>query len=125
MAARFLHNLGDLERDLIETSRSFRTPAARAVRDVAETGLRTARRLSRQRDGQHGKHYTRAITAERLGPLIFEYGPDASKKQGDMNFEEGPGPQTAPHPSMAQSSDGRAEELEKRLRLVQRGTWRL
>lgn len=125
MGVRFVHTLRGLESDFRESASSYKVPASRAVRQVAHGGQMMARRLARRRGGTHGRPYARSITLERLAPLMYEWGPDASMDQGNMNFEEGPGPQSAPHPNMAQSSDGRADELANRLEIVRRGTWRV
>lgn len=122
---RFRHDLEDLENDFIATRRAFLFSASRAVRETARDGNRSARRSARRRSGTHGKHYFKAFTVERKAPLRYEYGPDVSMKQGGMNFEEGPGPQTSPHNNLAQSNDGLLTSLEQRLDAVARDTWRL
>ena len=55
---------------------------------------------------KHGKHYHRAITAEKKHPLglTWAYGPDVAKPQGDMSFERGSRNQP-PHLDLNRSAD--------------------
>ena len=49
------------------------------------------RRNAEQTSGEHGKHYPKSIDTERVvsTDIVFEVGPNPSKKQGRMSFEEG------------------------------------
>lgn len=77
---------------------------ADVVRSNAYKGNRIARDFAKQSAGQHGKHYPSAFSPESRTPLSWEYGPDASKPQGDMSFEFGSRNQK-PHLDLAKSAD--------------------
>lgn len=104
MGVHVVHSLGDLERDLREVATEFKPLAARQVADVAKAGNTEARRFARRSAGRHGKHYPKAITAERRTPLRWEWGPDSAMPQGDMSFERGSRNQP-PHHDLAQAAD--------------------
>lgn len=104
MPTHIVHSIDELERDLRTIATTFKPRAAAQVRDVAKDGNRVARRLARRSAGKHGKHYFKAITAERITPLVWEFGPDASKPQGGMSFEHGSRNQP-PHHDLAQAAD--------------------
>ena len=116
--ARIYHNLDELEADLRTIATSFKPRAAEAVRDVAKDGNAAGKRLAKRSAGAHGKHYHAAFSAERLAPLTWEWGPDASKPQGGMSFERGSRNQP-PHHDIAQGADQHgAADLARRVDLV-------
>lgn len=121
---QFHHTLEDLERDFVGSATGFARRAPQAVRRTASEGQRSARRHAKRRSGAHGAHYPNAITLERLTLLAYEYGPDASKKQGNMSFEDGSRNQP-PHLDIAQSTDGLNPLLARRMQVVVRETWRV
>lgn len=115
MEIRLTHTLHDLDGDIRGHAREVGREGARAVRDVAKDGNKMARRLARRSAGSHGKHYFKAITAERLGRFEWEWGPDSAMPQGGMSFERGSRNQP-PHHDLAQSADKHgAPELARRL----------
>ena len=74
------------------------------VHESAKDGNRIAKAFAKESAGAHGKHYHKAFTVEKTGPLAYEYGPDESKPQGGMSFEGGSRNQP-PHNDLAKSAD--------------------
>lgn len=79
------------------------------VRDGIRIGGQLARANARRTARSHGKHYPSAITWEMklvssFGLIVGEYGPDVSKRQGRMSFENGSRNQP-PHRDLAKSAD--------------------
>lgn len=127
MATRIYHTLDELERDLKTITTSFKPRAAEQVRDVARDGNKAAKRLARRSAGAHGKHYHKAFSVERLTPLIWEWGADASMPQGGMSpgFERG-SINSPPHHDHAQGADQHgADDLQSRIarRVLDRLFW--
>lgn len=122
MGVHFRHNLGELEADFAASAGGFKTPASRAVRDTARAGHSTARRLSRQMSGPHGKRFYKRITLERIALLEYEYGPEDEPKTEyvGVGYRSGSGGM-----EMAQSSDGLLNELEQRLQAAREASWRV
>ena len=121
----FKHNLRALERDFAASANGFRREAPAAVERTARYGWRKAFRLAKRRSGSHGSRFPYAIDIERHNPLEFEYFTNPAKPQGNMAFEEGPGPQTTPHPNFEQSAEGLADRLQRNVSSAQRRTWRV
>lgn len=109
-------------RDLATDFQSIPARATRAAGDVvgkiADHGTTLARTFARESAGKHGKHYHRAITSERRHPLglVWVYGPDAAKRQGDMSFERGSRNQP-PHNDLAKSADIVGDKFELKVNL--------
>lgn len=124
MATAIYHSLEALERDMRTITTTFKPRVAVEVRDVAKDGTRSARRLARRSAGAHGRHYFKAITAERHNPLEWEYGPDSAMPQGGMSFERGSRNQP-PHHDLAKSADQHgAPDLARRAgRVLDRLFW--
>lgn len=83
------------------------------VKDGARIGGLEARANAKRTSGTHGKHYPSAITWDRSASTFFgfggaayqaEYGPESSRKQGEMSFEHGSRNQP-PHHDLAKSAD--------------------
>lgn len=98
------HHIGDLAADM-------KSIAARAPKDMhrltglnAKRGNRLAKENAKRTAGAHGKHYPDAMTFEPIGLHVWEYGPDSSLPQGDMEFEHGSRNQP-PHYDLAKSAD--------------------
>ena len=104
MRIRVQDTIDDLERDTRRIATTARADMARVVRSRAIEGNRLARGFARHSAGAHGKHYPKAFSAERFAPLVWEYGPDASRPQGGMSFEFGSRNQP-PHLDLAHSAD--------------------
>lgn len=96
--------VSDLARDMIAIPVPLRRKMVTTLRANAERGNQIASRFAKESAGAHGKHYPRAFSAQALTPLIWEYGPDASKPQGGMSFENGSRNQP-PHNDLAKSQD--------------------
>lgn len=117
MGIHIVHSLHELANDMAKAAVTFKPAAARHVRDVAKDGQQHARRTARKTAGEHGKHYPKAITAERKAPLEWEWGPDPALKQGGMDFENGGGRQTTPHKNVARGADAHgAGDLARKVR---------
>jgi hypothetical protein len=104
MGVHFVHNIGELERDLFTITRSFKPKAGMQVREVARAGNEAGKASAKVSAGDHGKHYYKAFSAERRTVLTWEWGPDAAKKQGGMSFERGSRNQP-PHHDIAAAAD--------------------
>lgn len=78
-----------LARDLQNAKMRVQTGARRELRKGAQSLERRWRSNARRSAGSHGKHYPDAITAEQVGPLAFEVGPESARPQGGMSFEYG------------------------------------
>lgn len=104
MRVRVISGIDDLESDMRHIAVESPKDMAEVVRTSAEAGQRYARSFAKRSAGRHGKHYPNSITAEPLGPLAWEYGPDASLPQGGMSFEHGSRNQP-PHLDLAKSAD--------------------
>lgn len=104
MRIRVTHGLAGLERDCRKVAVTANRRMAKVVRTNAEQGNRLAKGIARKSAGAHGRHYPNAFTAEARSPLVWEYGPDASKPQGGMSFEFGSRNQP-PHLDLAKSAD--------------------
>lgn len=106
------HGIGDLARDLSRVPPELYRKGTRVVAKNARDGGMTARRIAKWTAGAHGKHYPKAITWDRGraflgfggGQMVAEYGPDSSRPQGGMSFEDGSRNQP-PHNDLAQSRD--------------------
>ena len=100
--------LDDLANDAASAVTGLAVRCAAYVRDTAHEGNRRAKASARINSGEHGKNYPDAFSAEARTPYIWEYGPDVNHPggQGGMAFEDGPGPQTAPHNNLANSTVG-------------------
>lgn len=109
MRVRVHHNIDRLQDDLKGISRRTTKDIIDVVRTGARVGNDLAKTNARRTSGKHGKHHHRAYTHELVfasaGFAVGEYGPDASRPQGGMNFEEGPGLQRRPHKPLAKSLD--------------------
>lgn len=102
--SRVYTTLGDLERDLKIIATEFKPKASRQVRVVAVDGNQAGKNNARRTAGDHGKHYPKAFSVERLSPLSYEWGPDSAMPQGGMSFEEGSRNQP-PHHDIAKAAD--------------------
>lgn len=109
---RVRHGIDDLSSDLaaipVKATREMRG----IVRDGIRVGNRVAKDNARRSEGEHGKHYHKAFSAEMrptfagFGTVIHsgEYGPDIARPQGGMSFEFGSRNQP-PHLDLARSAD--------------------
>lgn len=101
---RVEHTIGDLASDCAKIATGARTVMSKTLRDEARLGNELAKGNARRTAGAHGKHYPNAFTVEALSPLVWEYGPEASRPQGGMSFEFGSRNQP-PHLDLAKSAD--------------------
>lgn len=115
------HGIDDLANDLAAIPVRAVTDMVRTVAENARTGRDVAKLFAQESAGKHGKHYHKAITVESLAPLIWEYGPDSSKKQGGMSFEWGSRKQK-PHKDLAKSADVIGPEFHSDVRALP-GRW--
>ncbi|RNL66244.1 hypothetical protein EFK50_01050 [Nocardioides marmoriginsengisoli] len=113
MQVRVRHSIDDLASDLASIPVTAAKDMVRTVREGLKVGNSVARDFARRSSGAHGKLYDRAFSTEMHGTLSAltggglisgEYGPDASKAQGDMSFEYGSRNQK-PHLDLARSAD--------------------
>jgi hypothetical protein len=105
MGAYWRHDESDFAAQLERAAVALRPKAAAVVRDTAREGNAIAKANAERTSGTHGKHFPKAFTASRLSLLAWQYGPLRERLQGNMNFEEGPGPQTTPHRAVGKSFD--------------------
>ena len=105
MPAYWVHNESDFAEQLARAARMVRPKAAAVVRDTAREGNKIAKANAERTSGAHGVHFPKAFTASRLTLMSWQYGPEKERLQVNMNFEEGPGPQTTPHRQVAKSFD--------------------
>lgn len=115
MRVRCTHTMGNLARDTRQIPVKAARESARIVRRNAEKGNRRARSLARKTAGAHGKHYSRAFSAEAITPTSWEYGPEAEMLQGGMSFEDGSRNQPAHHDLLISSIQA-GEDLERDVR---------
>lgn len=107
-----IDTIGDLEDDLRHIARTARRDMRGVVSEGIKVGNQVAKDYARQSAGRHGKLYHRAFSAEMgrtfegFGAAIIhgEYGPDISRPQGGMEFEQGSRNQP-PHNDLAKSAD--------------------
>lgn len=112
MQVRVHHDIGDLANDLADVARKAPREMRKVVREGIRTGNSVAKDFAKRSAGKHGRHYPNAFSAEMHGPrgafgVAFysgEYGPDASRPQGNMSFERGSRNQK-PHLDLARSAD--------------------
>jgi hypothetical protein len=104
MRIRVTHTVDDLESDLLTIASRGPLTMSRSLAHEARLGNELARGFAKQSAGKHGKLYPRAFSAERLGLLSYEYGPDAAMPQGGMSFERGSRNQPY-HGDLAKSAD--------------------
>lgn len=102
-------SLADLAADCAGIVRRVPGDLTKTVREGAKVGNVVARDHARRSAGAHGKHYPKAFSSEvtvrgLFGMYAAEYGPDASKPQGGMSFENGSRNQP-PHNDLAKSAD--------------------
>lgn len=102
----------DLERDMRRLPATVHAKVATATARNAKQGNKLGKSIAKESAGAHGKHYHKAFSAESLSPLIWEYGPDASKPQGGMSFEGGSRNQP-PHNDLAKSADVQAPKWRR------------
>lgn len=72
------HRLGDLSRDLVRVATTTRPKVAQAVHRNVAQGNAIAQRFARESSGPHGLNYYKRLTAEVIGPLEGEYGPEGN-----------------------------------------------
>lgn len=107
MRVRVIQGIDDLASDMKAIAVKAKPKLAKVVATNAREGRDQAKMYARQQHTMHGgtdKHYPNSITAERLLPLAWVYGPDAAKPQGGMSFEFGSRNQP-PHLDLARSAD--------------------
>lgn len=99
-------NIRDLATDFSSVPARATRAAGQAVERIADQGMTLARVFAKESAGRHGKHYPKAITAEKKHPLglTWAYGPDVAKRQGGMSFERGSRNQP-PHLDLNRSAD--------------------
>lgn len=112
MRIKVEHSIGDLGRDMARVPVQLYREGRGVVTRNARSGGMAARRISKWTAGAHGKHYPGSITWDRAtsfggfggGEIKAEYGPESSRPQGGMSFEEGSRNQP-PHHDLATSLD--------------------
>lgn len=128
---RVTHHIDRLAADMA----SIPPRAIKDMRDTVREGIRVgnvvARDFARQSAGAHGKLYPRAFSSQMhpirggFGSHLIsgEYGPDATKPQGNMSFEFGSRKQK-PHLDLARSADLMGPALAGEVRrLPERWFW--
>lgn len=103
-----------LARDLTRASTRTVRLGDRVLDDAADDLQRRWRQNARRTAGRHGRHYPNAITAERVGPLTYEVGPESARPQGGMSFEYGSRNQP-PHLDGNRAADVAFPRTERRL----------
>jgi hypothetical protein len=105
-------DLIQLEKDLSAVPIRLYREGKRIVTENARDGGQTARRIAKYTARRHGRDYPMAITWDSASALVAfgggaikaAYGPDSSRPQGGMSFEEGSRHQP-PHHDLANSLD--------------------
>lgn len=123
-------SLGSFAKDCVTASTICRREMRGVVSEGVRVGNSVAKDNARRTAGAHGKHYPNAFTSEMHGLASSlaggnlysgEYGPDASRPQGDMEFEWGSRNQE-PHLDLNKSADlvgpAMPREAQARLDLV-------
>lgn len=80
MSIRVTHTLDDLANDCAAIPVKLVTEAPRVVSRSAREGNALARSYARASAGKHGTNYHKRLTAEMIGPLSAEYGPEGIPK---------------------------------------------
>jgi hypothetical protein len=75
-----IEGIADLGDDLKTIPRTFRLRAGAVVAKNAEIGNHIARGIAEKAAGPHGKDYFKRLSAEAVGPLAWEYGPEGPPK---------------------------------------------
>lgn len=130
MKVRVEHGIDDLARDLLKIARQAPKDMRAVVREGGRVGNTVAKDYARVSAGKHGKHYPKSFTVDVKsfygfggGTHTAEYGPDASKPQGGMSFENGSRNQPA-HNDLAKSADLIAPSFAQEVRrLPDRWFW--
>ena len=109
-------NLNDLAGDLRGVGADVKKRMPGVVRDAAKRGNRNARTFASEEHTMFSdvdEDYHRAFTVERRGPLVYEYGPDASLPEGSKasGYEFGSVNQASPHRNLDRSRDIEAVEF--------------
>lgn len=106
------HGIDDLHRDMATIPARAVKDMVSVVREGVKTGNAVAKGYAKESAGAHGKHYPKAFSWQ-MNPISGGfgaysisgvYGPDASKRQGNMSFEGGSRNQK-PHRDLAKSAD--------------------
>lgn len=74
------HGIDDLASDMAAIPVKFARKAPGVVARNAREGNKIAQRLARERGGPHGKSFYKRLSAEAIGPLSWEYGPEGTPK---------------------------------------------
>lgn len=112
MRVRVNHDIGDLANDLADIAKDSPKEMVKVVREGLKVGNSLAVDFAKKSSGKHGKHYPKSFSTEMHGirggfgvyAISGEYGPDASKRQGNMSFERGSRNQPA-HLDLNRSAD--------------------
>lgn len=109
-------NLNDLASDLRGVSADVKRKMPGVVRDAAQRGNRNAANFAREDHTMHSDvdiEYPESFTVERVGPLSYEYGPDAALPEGSKapGYEFGSINQASPHRNLDRSVDIEAVEF--------------
>jgi hypothetical protein len=115
MRVRVRHHIDRLADRMAEIPVQAGREMATIVRENAKYGRDLAKASAKESAGKHGKHYYKAIGADRLTSMSWEYGPDAEMLQGDMSFEFGSRNQK-PHLDLARSADVAGAEMARDVR---------
>lgn len=115
--------LQDLESDLTKIPVQATKDMVSIVREGIKVGNTLARDNARRTAGKHGKLYPRSFSSEMRGvsggfgtySISGEYGPDAAKPQGNMEFEYG-SRQSPAHLDLNHSADVVGPALQGELR---------
>lgn len=105
-------DIARLEKDLSAIPARMYREGKRIVTENARDGGQTARRIARFTARRHGRDYPNSITWDSASALVAfgggqikaAYGPDSSRPQGGMSFEDGSRNQP-PHHDLANSLD--------------------
>ncbi len=111
LSIRVTHTVDQLDRDASRLPKRFAVGMAKVLRTNAREGNQQAKSYAKESSGKHGKHYPNAFSYEARGPFEWEYGPDESKPQGGMSFENGSVNQPA-HNDLARSADVIGKQLQ-------------
>jgi hypothetical protein len=115
---KFVHTIDDLARDLQEIRREAKPKFANVVRETAKEGNEDAKRYARASSGTHARKYPGTFTAERTGPLAYEYGPNARGQGLLAPILENGSINNPPHLDLAKSADPLPNRMELRLGVV-------
>lgn len=115
MKARVTGGVGDLARSLDQVGKQTHRRMPGVVRDAAKRGNRRAREFASEQHTMFSDvdvDYAPSFTVERIGPTVYEYGPeDSGEGSKSPGYEHGSINQAYPHRNLDRSVEIEATEF--------------